>query len=230
MRYKCKRQCESGATRCNGLGQKCEFKCEKLFALPSLTCNAWWTAERRKRRHHQELILCPIVTIFWKPFLFPNVQISFWDVKLKAFKWQRCSSTHSVGLHLALIGEISQLRLGFEIVTGTLFNVVSWTSRWLDLKRYTMDFLERETFSIHQWRQNLQLNRFNHVAMWHGSRRIVTGARTRRYNIAASWVICIVSRRVPMYRGIIYFLLHGREQHTHTLSLYLYNSHSLFFF
>ncbi len=56
------------------------------------------------------------------------------------------------------------------------------------------------------------------------------GARTRRYNIAAS------SRRVPGYRCIIYFRLNGREQHTHTHSLScslffsLSHFHALFFF
>jgi hypothetical protein len=31
-----KMRCESGVMLCDGLGQKCECKCEKLFALPSL--------------------------------------------------------------------------------------------------------------------------------------------------------------------------------------------------
>ncbi len=46
-------------------------------------------------------------------------------------------------------------------------------------------------------------------------------ARTQEYNIAASWAsLYCLTRRVPvLYRRIIYFLLNGREQHTHTSSL-----------
>ncbi len=58
-----------------------------------------------------------------------------------------------------------------------------------------------------------------------------TGARTRRYNIAASWVILYCLTPGPhVSPHPIFPFKRERAGHTHTLFLSLFHSHSLFFF